>query len=326
MIAQKEIRWGIIGGGNVVETKSGPAFNIPDKSCAYAVFRREQEAAELTRQKLGAERAYSSLDEFLKNPLIDIVYIAIPPGLHFEYAMKCLSYKKAVYVEKPITTSYHDAIHLIEAFDQENIPLFVAHYRRALKRFIFIKNIISEEMGNITQFHYQLFRKRSDDEHHPWLYIKELSGGGKFADIGTHSLDMFQYLFGDIESVSSYLRHISAPNGTEDAVSLSLKFVNGIVGSANYNFLSLDKKDHLVVYGEDKTLEFSLHGNVPIILTTKSGKSVYDMPFPDCIEQDMIQQIVDYLRDLPSTPCFGKDALPTVKWMHQILNGPLDEI
>lgn len=37
----KEVKWGFIGCGNVVENKSGPAFNTAENSMVYAVMRRD---------------------------------------------------------------------------------------------------------------------------------------------------------------------------------------------------------------------------------------------------------------------------------------------
>lgn len=56
---------------------------------------------------LGGEsaRAYTDLDEMLKDPNIDAVYLCIPNVLHAEAALKCLRAGKHVLCEKPATVT-----------------------------------------------------------------------------------------------------------------------------------------------------------------------------------------------------------------------------
>jgi len=51
----EEIRWGIIGCGDVTEVKSGPAFNKVPNSHLVAVMRRDAEKAKdyATRHNVG---------------------------------------------------------------------------------------------------------------------------------------------------------------------------------------------------------------------------------------------------------------------------------
>ena len=37
----EQIKWGLIGCGNVVENKSGPAFNTTENSSIFAIMRRD---------------------------------------------------------------------------------------------------------------------------------------------------------------------------------------------------------------------------------------------------------------------------------------------
>lgn len=101
-----EIRWGLIGCGKVVENKSGPAFNNTKNSCIYAVMRRNLENAKQSAKKLGAIKVYDNIDNFLEDDTINAVYIATPPGLHLEQAIKCCKAKKAIYIEKPFARNY----------------------------------------------------------------------------------------------------------------------------------------------------------------------------------------------------------------------------
>ena len=137
----KDIKWGFIGCGNVVENKSGPAFNTTKNSCVYAVMRRDINKAKESAEKLGAKKWYDSVDNLLEDDEIDAVYIATPPGLHFKQAIKCCKAKKPTYIEKPFARNYEEALQITKMFEDAGVPLYVAHYRRALPKFLKIKEI-----------------------------------------------------------------------------------------------------------------------------------------------------------------------------------------
>lgn len=313
------IRWGIIGGGAVVERKSGPGFNVPGKSKVVAVMRRDSNRAAVTANALGANRSYTSIEALLADSSVDAVYIATPPVPHFEHALLCCQAGKPVYIEKPFVTKVGDAEKLIRAFADAKLPLFVGHYRRALTRFRRAKEIIQNRLGTIVEFDFRLTRNLADDIGHPWMFSPEISGGGKFVDVGPHSIDMFIYLFGNMAEVLSVARHISSPNECEDAVCIAFRAVSGIMGTANYNFLSSRRADALSVYGTEGELHLSLHGDSPMREICNGIESTYDIPLPDCIEAPMISEVINYLLGIPAEPCFGRDAIQTVQIIESVL-------
>lgn len=82
------IHWGIIGCGDVVETKNGPAFYLAEGSELTGIWNRTKSKAEDWCERHGHGRAYDSLDELLTDPEIDIIYVATTPDVHKEYAIK----------------------------------------------------------------------------------------------------------------------------------------------------------------------------------------------------------------------------------------------
>ena len=68
-------------------------------------------------KELGGEGvlAYTDLDEMLKNPDIDVVYLCIPNVLHAQTAIRCLKAGKHVLCEKPATISAAQMEAIIEA-------------------------------------------------------------------------------------------------------------------------------------------------------------------------------------------------------------------
>ena len=69
---------------------------------AAVCSRSRERAAELGQ---GKALVYTELDEMLKNPDIDVVYLCIPNVLHADAALRCLRAGKHVLCEKPATVS-----------------------------------------------------------------------------------------------------------------------------------------------------------------------------------------------------------------------------
>ena len=80
------IRWGILGCGNVCEVKSGPAFRKAEGSELVFVMRRDAALAEDYARRHCVPRWTTDADELIRDPQVDAVYIATPPGAHLEYA------------------------------------------------------------------------------------------------------------------------------------------------------------------------------------------------------------------------------------------------
>lgn len=63
-----EVRWGIIGAGDVCEVKAGPAFQKALGSRLVAVMRRNAALAEDFAKRHGVPRWYSDVDALLADP------------------------------------------------------------------------------------------------------------------------------------------------------------------------------------------------------------------------------------------------------------------
>ena len=106
----------------VWQKKSGEAFRSVPNSEIAVIMRRNLEAAKESAEHFGAPVWCDNIEELLSED-IEAVYIATPPGLHYEQAMKCLEAKKAVYLEKPFARNYTEANALTEAFEKAGVPL-----------------------------------------------------------------------------------------------------------------------------------------------------------------------------------------------------------
>ena len=155
---EKVIRWGFLGCGKVVHSKSGDAFRKVPHSSIAVIMRRNLKEAKASAEYFEVSEWCDSTEELLSKD-IDAVYIATPPGLHYEQAMECLKAKKAVYLEKPFARNYTEAKELTEAFARAEVPLYIGHYRRALPRFLKIREMLNEKIiGEVKSIDFYLNR------------------------------------------------------------------------------------------------------------------------------------------------------------------------
>ena len=194
-----KVRWGIIGCGDVTEVKSGPAFQKVEKSELVAVMRRTGDLAKDYAKRHNVAKWYDDADELINDPDVDAIYIATPPGSHKEYTLKAAKAGKPIYVEKPMAINFTQCNEMISACKEAGVPLYVAYYRRAMPRFVKIKELLENRViGDIRLVTTTQYQKASEDvkdvDKHSWRVQPEIAGGGLFFDLASHTLDLFDFL------------------------------------------------------------------------------------------------------------------------------------
>jgi len=83
-----EVRWGIIGVGDVCEVKSAPAMNLVKNSKLVAVMRRNGAKAKDYAARHHVPKWYDDADQLINDPDVNAIYIATPPNTHAMYTIK----------------------------------------------------------------------------------------------------------------------------------------------------------------------------------------------------------------------------------------------
>jgi predicted dehydrogenase len=318
------IRWGILGCGNVCEVKSAPGLQEANGSELVFVMRRDAALAEDYARRHCVARWTTDADELIRDPQVDAVYIATPPGMHCEYALRVAAAGKPAYVEKPMARNHAECRRMIAAFAEARLPLFVAYYRRRLPRFLTVKELIdSGRVGQVTMLHYRYASnkmRRVGQGELEWRLRAEQSGGGHFLDLGSHALDIFDLLLGPIEQVHGTAANLAAACDVEDAVTMHCRFRSGAMGVAACNFAAFDLEDAIEITGTLGKITLSVFGNDPVVLTTATGAETFDRPNPPHVQQPLIQTIVDQLHGCGACPSTGESAARTTWVMDQVLS------
>ncbi len=321
-----KIRWGIIGCGNVTEIKSGPGFQLADHSELIAVMRRNGALAKDYAIRHRVSKWYDNAELLINDSDVDAVYIATPPGSHLEYVKKVIAAGKPVYIEKPMARSYSEAKEMVALCRESDVPIFVAHYRRALPRFLKIKELLEQgQLGEIQLVNMVFHKPATADDlagKENWRVQPELSGCGYFCDLAPHMLDILQFFFGTVQDASGQQANMGKIYPVEDTVSGFFNFENGLNGTGIWNFNSVSYLDRTELVGTKGKLIFSIFGNDSIQLETVSGTQTFPIENPLHIQQPLIQTIVNQLLGVGACPSTGETALAT-SWVMDKLLGRL---
>lgn len=317
----KTIRWGIIGCGDVAEVKSGPAFQQADGSELVAVMRRNGALARDFAQRHGVAKWCDNADSLIFDPDVDAVYVATPPGAHCDIALRVAASGKPAYVEKPMARTYAECQRMVTEFRNQAQPLFVAYYRRALPRFLKVKEIIEMgRLGDVTGLNYCYTEPLRDTDLTaiPWRYQAEASGGGLFFDLGSHVLDIMDFLFGSLEAVAGIASNQAAAYEVEDNVVMHFRTAAGVSGTASWNFAGDATTDRLTIVGTKGRLDCAVFGNDPVQLQINGQRESFELPHPRHIQQPLIQSIVDELLGRGECPSTGESGARTADVMDRV--------
>ena len=318
------IRWGIIGCGDVTEIKSGPVFSKVPHSQLVAVMRRDGAKAADYARRHGVARWYDDARALVADPEVDAIYVATPPGAHLDGALLAAAAGKPCYVEKPFARSTAECDAILSAFRTAGVPVFVAYYRRCLPRFTQVKALLAENtLGTVTSIRLHFAGAApviSDPANPPWRLDAANSGAGLFLDLGSHALDLLDFLFGPLLNIHGRAANLATPLPIEDAVAMTFTTASGALGAATWNFASAIHTDEVIIEGTAARLSFSVFGNEPLRLQTREGQQTFDRPNPAHVQQPLIQTIVDDLLGRGCCPSTGESARRTSAVMDTVLS------
>jgi len=307
------IRWGIIGCGDVTEVKSGPGFQQAEGSALVAVMRRDAEKARDYARRHGVPRAYDRADDLINDAEVDAVYIATPPSSHAELAVRVAAAGKPCLVEKPMALNHAECLRMIDVFQARGVPLWVAYYRRALRRFHIVRDRLRDgTIGRLTSVHVQVSAPLlTGADRTNWRIDPSVSGAGLFFDLGSHCFDLLDYLVGRITSVDGHSVNTAGAYSAEDVTVAAFEFENGPVGTGVWNFNASEKTDVMTFIGSEGELTTPIFSDTGVIVKRGSVKTVEEVRNPPHVHQPLIQAIVDELRGNGACPSTGESAAMT---------------
>jgi len=303
----KTIRWGMIGCGAVTEVKSGPGFYKAEHSSLLAVTSADPKLTSSFAARHHVPRPYETTDALLADPDIDAVYIATPPAWHKPLSLSVARAGKHVYVEKPMAMRFAECQEIIDECAAHRVNLYVAFYRRAMPRFLQVKQWLDDHaIGEVRLVkavqHQPPAPEDLSPDNLPWRLLPEVAGGGKFLDMGVHTLDILDFWFGAMTEVHGVAGNLGNLYKVEDTVTATWRHAGGVQGIGSWCYVCADQRDEVQIIGSDGRIEMEFFSDQPLRLITANGVQEVVIPNPQHVQQPFIQSIVDELNGTARCP------------------------
>jgi predicted dehydrogenase len=221
----KKIRWGILGCGRIAG-KFASDLRLIDNATLEAVTAREHQAAQQFASEWNVGTFHGSYEELVKNPAVDVIYIATPHSHHYEHMKLCLENGKAVLCEKAFTINARQAKEIIDLARTKNIFLMEAFWTRFLPHYQKMKIMLHESSVGTIQYLYAEFGFKPTPPIPPRLYDPQL-GGGSLLDIGVYPVFIVLDILGRPDDIAASI--ILANTGVDEQCAVRFEYRNGAI-------------------------------------------------------------------------------------------------
>ena len=107
------MKFGILGAGFIAAVMADTLCRMAQQGETgaelYAVAARDIGRARAFAAEHNVPKAYGSYEEMLRDPAVEVVYIATPHSLHYRHIKLCADHGKHILCEKPFTVSARQA-------------------------------------------------------------------------------------------------------------------------------------------------------------------------------------------------------------------------
>jgi len=264
------IRVATVGAGFFSQFHYDAWARIKDVSVEALCALTEKEAEEAAG-KYGVPSYFSNAQQMLDEVKPDLLDIISPPPTHRSLIEAALSHKVPVICQKPFTGRYDEAIAVVELSAKTKIPVIVHENFRFQPWYRQIKKLLDEEfLGDLYQ---TTFRLRPGDGQGAKAYLDRQPYFQKMErflvhETAIHFIDVFRYLFGEVDSVYAELRQLNPVISGEDAGLILFQFDSGMTGVFDGNRLN----DHVASNRRLTMGEMDIEGAKGILSLTGDGE------------------------------------------------------
>ncbi|MEL6676694.1 MAG: Gfo/Idh/MocA family oxidoreductase [Bacteroidota bacterium] len=232
-MSQSPIRWGIIAPGRIAHKFADGLSQLPD-AILQAVASSNADRAQAFADQFGFAKTYTSYEDLLQDPEIDIVYIASPHPFHHQQALLCLDHGKHVLCEKPMAINYAQSAEVIEKAREKGLFFMEALWTRFLPIMQEVKKWVFEERIGEIQWLRADFGFRATFDAQNRKYNPELAGG-TLLDIGIYPLNM-AYLFFQEDPQETQSTASLGSTGVDEQSAITLKYSSGAIAELGASF------------------------------------------------------------------------------------------
>ncbi|MBU3157232.1 Gfo/Idh/MocA family oxidoreductase [Clostridium estertheticum] len=186
----KKYNWAILGTGNIGREMATALNEVNGE--IYAVCNPNVEKLKAFADKFHIANIYNDYDEMIKDPKIDIVYIATPHNLHYEYILKSIKNGKHVFCEKAITVNAKQLDEVVVIAKEKNLVIVEGMTMFHMPLYKKLREIVkSGAIGKVKMVQVNFGSCKEYDVNNRF-FSKELAGGA-LLDIGVYATSFARY-------------------------------------------------------------------------------------------------------------------------------------
>ena len=214
-----KLRWGVIGPGSIAETFVDSTHKHTEQRIVAVASRTPGRGSAFAAAR-GIEKVYTSYEQLVSDPDIDVVYIATTHEFHLEHALLAIEAGKHVLVEKPIAITAEQAQRIVDAASAAKVLAMEALWTRYLPQTDVVRQLLADGVfGEITMVqadfgHNQTGKRLWND-----------ADGGALLDLGIYALAWCSMALGAPQSVSA-TGHLST-NGIDEQSVIRMEYASG---------------------------------------------------------------------------------------------------
>lgn len=232
----KKLKIGIVGFGNM---GAGHSANIMSgkttKIELVAVCDISEERRASARSLYPDIKVFETAEEMYKSGLIEAVIIAVPHYDHPKYTIMAFEHNLHVMCEKPAGVYTKQVMEMNEAAKKTDKKFAIMFNQRTNPQFRKIKEMVEKgKLGHIKKVIWIVTDWYRADAYHrsaSWRGTWEGEGGGTIMNQNPHNLDLWQWMFGMPDKVTSFCYYGKYHDlECEDDVTAYFEYDNGTVG------------------------------------------------------------------------------------------------
>lgn len=248
------MNWGFVGFGRIAR-KFLESLQAIEGEVAYAFASRSN--AKALAEEFPKVKIYSSYEELLADPDIDIVYISTTHNFHCQNTIDALRAGKHVVCEKPMGINSKEIEQMISVAKETGLFLmeamwmrFLPGYREALR--LAKSGAIGEVKYMTASFGFRSIDKLTKDGR---LLNPDLAGGALF-DVGVYPLTIAADLFGWKPETFEVQAEIGE-TGVDESIQLQMNYGNNQMAQL-FASISLVTNKEACIYGTEGFIRMPL--------------------------------------------------------------------
>lgn len=233
MEVKESLRFGVLGTGVIVKDYHLPILLKSDRAEVMALGNQHPDSLYRLADEFNIKKTYTDFEEMAHAEDIDVVVIGLPNYLHAPVTIQMLKAGKHVLCEKPMAMNSAEAELMEETAKSTDRILMIAHMWRFDREILWLREVIDSGMlGTIFKIKAQAVSLGNLlPTPKSWFWDKRYAGGGSFADMGIHSIDLISFLFHDkirpltvFAQAGNYFQSATV----EDTANAIIQYDNGI--------------------------------------------------------------------------------------------------